>query len=278
MAKAFKLRLTELKFISAVDYPAQETAHVSLIKSADSTKVEAVFNVAKMDDDLGLVFGWAFTTKAGGQPYSDLHGDEIQETDLIKVCAEFMSKGGISDVMHDGKSDGRVVFAMPLLPEVNKALGLTSTNEGFAVAIKPSPETFAKFKSGELKAFSLGGMGVREEKPAPDADVGKALTESRARVGELEKQIADLRMDKSAPNIKPQETPAMTTEEIAAQKAKDQAAVDLAKSNEELRKRLDDQSKAIEEMTKRTDDSREVSRRCRGGSARVPSSPRARPR
>ncbi|HVH39237.1 MAG TPA: XkdF-like putative serine protease domain-containing protein [Gemmatimonadaceae bacterium] len=167
MARApFKLKLKRLDFISAVDAGAQgPIANVALIKRADPGGFEATFRVAKTDESLGLVFGWAMagSLDGGKTPHVDYQDDAIDVTsdEFIKVCAEFMEGGASADVMHDGEQDGRVVFAFPLVPEINKALGIETSTHGLAIAMKPSPETFKRFQSGELAAFSIGGIGER---------------------------------------------------------------------------------------------------------------------
>src|SRR5262245_22764745 len=96
----FRLKLKRLDFISAVDTPAQETAKVVLMKR------DGQANVVKISDELGLVFCWAFTSKAAGSDYYDLHGDNIDD-DFVKAAAEFMQNGGVTDEMHDSEPDGR---------------------------------------------------------------------------------------------------------------------------------------------------------------------------
>jgi hypothetical protein len=161
LVKRYKLKLTSLKFISPVDAPAQETATALLLKRAGVTKAFA--RVVKTDPEQGLVFCWAFTTKLAGEAYHDLHGDAIEETDLVKVCAEFMAGARAVDEMHDGEQTGQVIFGMPLTAEVAKAFGVETDTEGFMVAIKPAPDVFAKFKSGEYTGVSIEGTGIREE-------------------------------------------------------------------------------------------------------------------
>lgn len=157
-----KLKLTSLKFISSVDAPAQETATAVLFKRANAPlAVKATARVAKLSDELGLVFGWALTTKANGADYWDLHGDNIVEDDLIKVAAAFMENGGAADTNHDRQQDGRVVFAMPLTAEVAKAFGIQTDTHGLMIAIKPSAEDYQAFKRGELTGFSIDGTGER---------------------------------------------------------------------------------------------------------------------
>lgn len=168
----YKLKLKRLDFISAVDSPAQETATALLVKRRagavakvrGEADIEATARVVKTSsDELGLVFGWALTSKSAGADYFDLHGDNVVEDDLIRVAAEFMESGGASDEMHDFEKDGRVVFAMPLTAEVAKSFGIQTDTTGLMVAIKPSADVFAKFKSGEYTGFSIAGIGERIE-------------------------------------------------------------------------------------------------------------------
>jgi hypothetical protein len=166
-APYYRLRLKSLTFISAVDAGAQgSVSNVALIKRAPSgDDVTATFKVVKTDDKLGLVFGWALasTIDGGATPHVDLQRDAIiGDDELIKVAADFMERSAVSDVMHDDKADGKIVFAMPLTKDVANALGVTTKVHGLAIAMRPSPETFKRFVKGELKAFSIAGHGVRE--------------------------------------------------------------------------------------------------------------------
>lgn len=162
----YRLRIKSLKFISAVDAGAQgPIANVALIKRAPAgDDVTATCRVFKIDEKLGLVFGWALaTTLDGGKtPHIDLQNDAIVGGDeLIKIAADFMEESAKSDVLHDENPDGKIVFAMPLTKDVKSALGVTSDIEGLAIAMKPSPETFKRFVAKELNAFSIGGIGDR---------------------------------------------------------------------------------------------------------------------
>ncbi len=170
----WRLKLKQLDFISAVDEPAQQTAKTLLIKrKGDVSKTYA--RVAKVDDELGLVFCWAFTSKVAGRDYYDLHGDTITP-DFIKACAEFMEGSRAVDEMHDGNAIGKTVFGMPMTPEIAKAFfGFEVDTVGFMVAIKPGADALAKFKSGEYSGVSIAGWGERE-KLAAKARVDKGVT------------------------------------------------------------------------------------------------------
>lgn len=155
-----------MKFISAVDAGAQgPIANVALVKRAPSgDEYSLTAKVAKLDESLGVVFGYAVasTVDGGRSPHIDLQGDAVVGGDeLIKVALGFAEAGAQSDVMHDCIKDGWVPFVMPLNAETKRAFQLTGDVEGIAIGMKPSTETFKRFQSGELAAFSIYGTGER---------------------------------------------------------------------------------------------------------------------
>lgn len=160
MANKYKLKLTKLDFVSPVDVPAQETARVLLMKRGGDLEMPFA-EVKKLSDELGLVFCWAFTSKVAGADYHDLQGDAI-DPDFMSACAAFMDGARAVDTMHDGVQKGSVTFGMPMTPEIAKAFfGIEVDTVGFMVAIRPSPEDYAKFKSGKFTGVSIAGMGER---------------------------------------------------------------------------------------------------------------------
>lgn len=171
----YKLKLKRLDYVSPVDEPAQETAKVLLIKRRE---LSGFARAVKTSDELGLVFCWAFTSKSNGSDYYDLQGDAIDE-DFVKAAADFMLRGGTTDEMHDGDPDGRVVFAMPMTPEIAKAYGIQASTSGLMVALKPSAEVFEKFKSGEYTGVSIEGIGERTKVARKfGIDIGPAMREA----------------------------------------------------------------------------------------------------
>lgn len=164
--KAHRLRITSLKFISAVDAGAQgPISNVALVKRAPTgDEYELTAKVAKVDESIGVVFGYAVasTVDGGKSAHVDLQGDAVVGGDeLIKVALGFAEAGAQSDVMHDCVKDGWVPFVMPLNAETKKAFKLAGDVEGIAIGMKPSVETFKRFQSGELAAFSIYGTGER---------------------------------------------------------------------------------------------------------------------
>ena len=199
MAQRYRLKLSRLDFVSPVDTPAQETATVVLLKRGAAEELDGKARVVKMDDSLGLVFCWAFTSSVDNAPYFDLQGDAIDE-DFVKAAAEFMENGGATDEMHDGNPDGRVLFAMPMTPEIAKAFGVVTKTTGLMVALKPSPEVYAKFKSGEYTGVSIAGLGERQAIKAATkslADLGDEV------VSQLEALIESAKAEKAVRSANP---------------------------------------------------------------------------
>lgn len=138
----------------------------------------ANFRIAKIDESLGLVFGWAIVCKHNGQDYYDLNVDyagqyagervpeHIPESVMMKAAAEFMETARPGNEMHDGPDKGTYAFAFPLTTDIAKAMGITTSKTGLMVAYKPPPEVLAKFKSGEYKGFSIEGKRLSYEETA----------------------------------------------------------------------------------------------------------------
>lgn len=121
----------------------------------------------KVDDELGLVFGFAIICKENGEPYFDLHGDHIPEDSMLKASTDFMLKSRMAVDMHGRDENGQpipggsVVFAFPLTTEVAKSLNIVTNQTGLLIAMKPdSSEVLEKFRNGEYTGFSIGGRYV----------------------------------------------------------------------------------------------------------------------
>lgn len=126
----------------------------------------------KVDDSLGLVFGYGIVCTEKGEPYYDTQGDHIPESAMLEAAADFMLKSRASTDMHardDGKvvADGTIVFAFPLTADVAKAFGIQTEKTGLMVAMKPSAEVLAKFKDGTYTGFSIGGARGEHEVVEP---------------------------------------------------------------------------------------------------------------
>jgi len=121
-------------------------------------------DVLKVDESLGIVFGWAIVSKVNGVDYFDVQGDNITEAAMLKAAADFMLNSRVLGDMHEKAEGGSVLFAFPLTTDVAKAFGITTKQTGLMIGVKPAnAETLAKFVSGEYTGFSIGGRRGKDE-------------------------------------------------------------------------------------------------------------------
>lgn len=128
----------------------------------DIRKFQTAGDVFKVDDSLGLVFGWAIICKMSGEDYFDSQDDHIPEESMLKAATAFMSDSRVAKEMHAGDQKGEFVFAWPMTAEIAKAMGIETDKTGLMVAAKFPPEVLAKFKSRELTGFSIGGQRITD--------------------------------------------------------------------------------------------------------------------
>lgn len=131
--------------------------------------VEKVVRIAKVDDELGIVFGWAIVSKVEGEDYFDKNIDRdtgervpenIPEDVMLKTAADFMEMTERpGNEMHAGPERGQFVFAFPLTTEIAKSLGITTKQTGLLVGYKAPKDVLAKFKDGTYRGFSIEGSG-----------------------------------------------------------------------------------------------------------------------
>ena len=70
----------------------------------------------------------------------------------------------VGKTMHEGEATGMVLHSLPVTKEICDALGIQSDNEGWIVAYKVyDDDVWKRVKSGELRAFSIGGRAMKEE-------------------------------------------------------------------------------------------------------------------
>ncbi len=122
--------------------------------------------IAKVDESLGLVIGWAIICKQSSEDYFDLQGDHIPEASMLSAATDFMQNSRVAKDMHVEGSElpGSIVFAFPLTTDIAKALNIETATTGLLIAMKPeSAEIMAKFASGEYTGFSIGGQRLADE-------------------------------------------------------------------------------------------------------------------
>ena len=123
----------------------------------------------KVDDALGLVFGYAIVCNVDGEPYYDLQGDHITEKAMLDAACDFMLHARVAKDMHDKNPDrpgqqGTVVFAWPMTAEIAKAFDLDVKHTGLMIAMKPNdPHVLKEFRDGKRTGFSIGGTRIADQ-------------------------------------------------------------------------------------------------------------------
>jgi hypothetical protein len=83
---------------------------------------------------------------------------------MLGAAVDFMQNSRVAKEMHAGDSKGSVLFAFPLTTEIAKSFGIETSTTGLMIAMKPdNADMLAKFKSGELTGFSIGGRRITDE-------------------------------------------------------------------------------------------------------------------
>lgn len=124
--------------------------------------------IRKTNDDQRLVFGWlSVAVDKAGKAIVDNQGDVIEPEDLEKAAYEFTLYARKAGEMHERTEGiGRLVESMVFTVEKQQALGIPegTVPVGWWVGFKIDDDsTWSKVKSGEYRAFSIGGRGIREE-------------------------------------------------------------------------------------------------------------------
>jgi hypothetical protein len=148
--------------------PSQEE---TLRTTASPDSFRYAGKIEKVDDGLGLVFGWAMICKRRDengvlQEYVDLHGNAIDEDGMVESLADFMVKSQEVRAMHRGRPRGTTVFAFPMTEEIAKVYGFENVPmTGALFAARPDPESMQKFLDGSYTGFSIGGVHLEPPDP-----------------------------------------------------------------------------------------------------------------
>lgn len=134
-------------------------------------KFELKVPVSKFESALGKngapdqnrVFGWASIVEKDGQMVIDVQDDAISEADLEEAFYGFVKDARAAGEMHGdfGPHIGHCIECMVFTKEKQKIMKIDLGFVGAWIGFQVSPEVFAKVKSGEYPAFSIGGEGIR---------------------------------------------------------------------------------------------------------------------
>jgi hypothetical protein len=135
-----------------------------------------VNDVLSVDEEHGIVVGWAIVCTKDGEPYYDLNVDRdgvhkgkrvpehITPAAVIKAMIDAAEVGVMAgNEMHEGPETGHFVGMFFMDQAIAKSLGMTTTTEGLLVQYKPEPDVLAKFKDGTYTGFSIEGARIEYE-------------------------------------------------------------------------------------------------------------------
>jgi hypothetical protein len=113
-------------------------------------------------DEQRMVWGWASVSTVDGVLYTDVQGDQVTTAEIQKAAHAFMQECRVGKVMHAGRKKGYVADSIVFTKALQDALGIDLGMEGWFVGYKvEDDETWERVKKGELRAFSIGGLGNR---------------------------------------------------------------------------------------------------------------------
>jgi hypothetical protein len=166
---------TGKKWVMVKSEPSGGDVHVTVPLGDDGKKKKpkpgdefesGCAKVLKVDDGLGLVFGWAIVCKQDGTDYFDTQGDHIPEDSMMSALTDFMQHSRVAKDMHQGEEIGPIVFAWPMTADIAKAMGIETKTTGAMIAMKPPAAILAKFRNGDYTGFSIGGSRIKDEEVA----------------------------------------------------------------------------------------------------------------
>lgn len=137
------------------------------VETVESIYIDEPFNIdiAKMNDDQHLVFGWAniSITEDGDIPL-DWQGDITSPEVLEKAAYQYVLKYRTTGEMHQGEAVGYMVESVMFTKQKMEAMGIPEgvVPEGWWIGFYiPDDDVVAKVKSGEYKMFSIQGKAKK---------------------------------------------------------------------------------------------------------------------
>lgn len=124
----------------------------------------ATTSILKVDEKLGIVFGYAIVCKENGEDHFDLQNDHIPEDTMLKSALDFSVNYSVAKEMHSGKTFGGYPFLFPMTEAIAKSLNIKIEKSGLIVGFKPDrDDVLQKYISGEYTGFSIGGEEISVE-------------------------------------------------------------------------------------------------------------------
>lgn len=133
-----------------------------VVKRGDPVEFKKFVPIEKVDEELRIVWGWAYVCEEDGHQVVDHSGQVVDWQEVQKAAHGFNLNSRRGGVMHEDEA-GVIVDTMFFSPEVQKALDIDCGKVGWFVGFRvDDDDAWAKVKSGELRMFSIGGFSEVE--------------------------------------------------------------------------------------------------------------------
>lgn len=132
-------------------------------KAAENIGFTSSVEIAKVDEDEHLVFGWASIIEENAKPVVDDQGDIILPGELEKAAYHYVLNARVAgDVHKENTQVGRLVESMVFTKAKQQALGIDLGKTGWWVGFHIHDDNVWNLvKSGDYGSFSIGGRAVR---------------------------------------------------------------------------------------------------------------------
>lgn len=118
--------------------------------------------ITKVNEELGVIYGWASVTTKGGELVVDSQGEAIETIEIVKAAHKFVCDARVAKVMHQGGEVGEIVESLVFSEDIQKALGIELGLEGWFIGMRvPNDDLRKQVRDGDLPMFSIGGEGER---------------------------------------------------------------------------------------------------------------------
>lgn len=110
-----------------------------------------------------FVSGWASVIEDDGELVIDFHDDAAEMSELRKAAHKFITNARQAKLLHKGNRIGEVVESVLIDDAFAEAHGIVHKKRGWWITMQVNDEDVRKrVRDGELRAFSIGGRGVRQ--------------------------------------------------------------------------------------------------------------------
>lgn len=122
-------------------------------------------DIAKMNDDQHLVFGWAnISINSDGSVPLDWQGDITAPQVLEKAAYQYVLKNKGTGEMHQGETVGHLVESVMFTKQKRESMGIPegTVPDGWWIGFYvPDDEVVAKIKNGTYNMFSIQGKAKK---------------------------------------------------------------------------------------------------------------------